>query len=98
MIKKTNNRNLTYEKLQISNANKPDIMTKQTHIAKQKDRNYKASVKMQTTCSKPTHDSPNDMADTGEYRLVKKFQLGIMRLTFLTHSSGPVNLVLLLFR
>ena len=44
MIKKTNNRNFTYEKLHICNVNKPDIMTKQTHIAKQKHRNYKASV------------------------------------------------------
>jgi hypothetical protein len=98
MIKKTNNRNFTYGTLQISNVNKTDIMTKQTHIAKQKHRNYTATVKMQTTCSKPKHDSPNDMADTCEYRLVKKFQVGITMPTFRTHSSRPVKLVLLLFR
>jgi hypothetical protein len=98
MIKKTNNRNFTYGTFQIPNVKNPDIMTKQTHIAKQKQGNYTASVKMQTTCSKPTHYSPNDMADSYEYRLVKKFQEGITMPTFRMHSSDHVNLVLLLFR
>ena len=73
-------------------------MTKNTNVAKQKHRKYRASVKMQTTCRKPTHDSQNNMAYTCVYRQVKKFQVGITRPTFLTDSSGISNLVLVLFR
>jgi hypothetical protein len=97
-LKKTNNSTFTYGTLRNSNVNKTDIMTKKKHIAKQRHRNYTASIKMPTTCSEPTHDSPNDMANTCEYRLVRTFQVVIATLTFRTHSSGPVKFVLLLFR
>jgi len=40
-------------------------MTKRTHTAKQNQRIYTPSVKMQTTCTKSTHHSPNEIRPAG---------------------------------